>query len=173
MSDPFIGEIRAFPFTFAPRGWALCNGQLLPLSQNTALFALLGTTYGGDGRSTFGLPNLQGSVAMGAGQGPGTSLHHLGETGGAESVALLASEVPTHTHTVQVSSQEATSRTPSTGAALATPPEGSLYGAAGSAETMAPEALANTGGFAAHDNMQPYLVMHYCIALQGIFPGRS
>src|SRR5512146_999115 len=105
MSSPFVAEIRIFPFNFAPKGWALCDGQLLPLSQNTALFSLLGTTYGGDGKSTFALPNLQGSAPMHPGQGPGLSLHDLGETGGSETVSLLESEIPAHSHTQQVSSQ--------------------------------------------------------------------
>ncbi|QCX26990.1 phage tail protein [Nocardioides jishulii] len=172
MSDQFVGEIRSFPFNFPPTGWAFCNGQLLPISQNTALFALLGTTYGGDGRSTFALPNLQGSAAMAPGQGPGLSEHFLGETGGVESVTLLESEMPVHTHTVRVSPDEATSRTPSANAALATPPEGDLYGTGGSEVAMAPETLAPTGGSLPHNNMQPYLTMNYCIALQGVFPPR-
>src|ERR687883_1429233 len=100
MADPFVAEIRIFPFTFAPRGWAFCNGQLMSISQNTALFSLLGTTYGGDGRTTFGLPNLQGSAAMHPGQGPGLSLHDLGETGGSDTVSLLESEIPSHSHTL-------------------------------------------------------------------------
>ncbi|GGD17128.1 phage tail protein [Nocardioides daphniae] len=172
MADPFVGEIRSFPFNFAPTGWARCDGQLLPISQNTALFSLLGTSFGGDGRSTFALPDLQGAAAMGAGHGPGLSLHDLGETGGEESVTLLESEMPVHSHTVQVSNAEATSRTPVAGAALATPPEGDLYATSGGTEQMAPESLAPSGGSLPHNNMQPYLVMQYCIALQGVFPQR-
>lgn len=172
MSDQFVGEIRSFPFNFAPRGWALCNGQLLPISQNTALFSLLGTAFGGDGKSTFGLPNLQGAAAMGAGQGPGTSRRDPGETGGVESVTLLESEIPVHTHQVRASTDEGTTRTPVSGAALASPPEGDLYGTGGTAVEMAPETVAPAGGSLPHSNMQPYLTAQYCIALQGIFPQR-
>src|SRR3954467_6797318 len=107
MADPFVAEIRVFPFNFAPKGWAWCDGQLLPISQNTALFSLLGTTYGGDGKSTFALPDLQGSAAMHPGQGPGLSLHDLGETGGSETVTLLESEIPAHTHSMNASTQDA------------------------------------------------------------------
>src|SRR4051794_26882003 len=110
MADPFVAEIRIFGFNFAPKGWAFCNGQLLPISQNTALFSLLGTTYGGDGKSTFGLPDLQGSAPMHPGQGPGLSLHDLGEVGGSETVTLLESEIPAHSHVVRASAQDATTR---------------------------------------------------------------
>src|SRR4030088_3633020 len=106
MSAPFVAEIRIFPFNFAPPGWAFCDGQLLPLSQNTALFSLLGTTYGGDGKSTFALPNMQGNISMHPGQGPGLSLHDLGETGGSDTVTLLQSEIPAHTHTMRTHSQD-------------------------------------------------------------------
>src|ERR1700688_357880 len=112
MSNPFVAEIRIFPFNFAPTGWAFCNGQLLPLSQNTALFSLLGTTYGGDGKSNFALPNLQGSAPMHPGQGPGLSLHDLGETGGSDTVSLLESEIPSHSHSLIASQSDATDQTP-------------------------------------------------------------
>src|SRR4249920_263665 len=112
MADPFVAEIRIFPFNFAPKGWAFCNGQLLPISQNTALFSLLGTTYGGDGKSTFALPDLQGSASMHPGQGPGLSLHDLGETGGSDTVTLLESEIPAHIHGVSASQSDGTSQSP-------------------------------------------------------------
>src|ERR1700730_5371013 len=110
--DPFVAEIRIFPFNFAPKGWAWCNGQILPLSQNTALFSLLGTTYGGDGKSTFALPNMQGNVPMHPGQGPGLSLHDLGETGGSQTVTLLESEIPSHSHAMNASAQDGTDNHP-------------------------------------------------------------
>src|SRR5471032_1527421 len=111
--DPFVAEIRVFPFNFAPTGWALCDGQILPISQNTALFSLLGTTYGGDGKSNFALPNMQGNAPMHPGQGPGLSLHDLGETGGSQTVTLLESEIPAHSHNLSASSQNAKTRLPS------------------------------------------------------------
>ena len=127
MADPFVAEIRVFPFNFAPRGWAFCDGQLLPLSQNTALFSLLGTTYGGDGRSTFALPDLQGRAPMQPGQGPGLSLHDLGETGGTETVSLLTSELPSHGHSMTASGQPGDLRAPRPTRSLAAPGNGLLY----------------------------------------------
>src|ERR1700750_2235507 len=118
MADPFVAEIRIFPFNFAPKGWAWCNGQILPISQNTALFSLLGTTYGGDGKSTFALPNLEGSAPMHPGQGPGLSLHDLGENGGSETVSLLVSEIPVHSHTLMASTQPGEDPTPGPAEAL-------------------------------------------------------
>jgi microcystin-dependent protein len=170
--DPFVAEIRIFPFNFAPKGWAWCDGQLLPLSQNTALFSLLGTTYGGNGKSNFALPDLQGRAAMHPGQGPGLSLHDLGETGGSETVSLLESEIPSHSHTARASAQDATTRIvsgqqPATGIGVG------LY-ATGSADTnLSPNALAPAGGDQPHNNMQPYLTFYFNIALQGVFPPRS
>jgi microcystin-dependent protein len=173
VADPFVAEIRIFPFTFAPRGWAFCNGQLLPISQNTALFALLGTTYGGDGKSTFALPNLQGSAAMHPGQGPGLSLHDLGETGGSETVTLLESEIPAHGHSAMISGRLANENDPA-----------GLYWAgttvniytntspAPNVVAMAPEILAPAGGDQPHNNMMPYLTFNFCIAMQGVFPAR-
>ena len=180
MADPFVAEIRAFPFNFAPRGWAFCNGQLLPLSQNTALFSLLGTTYGGDGKSTFALPNLQGSAAMHPGQGPGLSLRDLGQTGGSESVTLLQSEMPAHTHGLRACDADATDDVP-TGLLPAKGQfdDGTTFGPIGaySANTpnanMSPQALTLAGSSLPHNNMQPYLTLNYCIALQGVFPPRS
>lgn len=171
--DPFVAEIRIFPFNFAPKGWAMCNGQLLPISQNTALFSLLGTTYGGDGRSTFALPNLQGSVPMHPGQGPGLSLHDLGETGGSESVTLLTSEMPAHNHGLMATPLPGDVNNP-TGNALARSAEGSVYSAAGpTPATLSPNTLAPTGGSQPHNNMQSYLTLLFCIAMQGVYPPRS
>lgn len=171
--DPFVAEIRIVPFNFAPKGWAFCDGQLLPLSQNTALFALLGTTYGGDGKSTFALPNLQGSAAMHPGQGPGLSLRDLGEMGGSESVTLLVSEIPAHTHQVRGIAVPSTTTTPSNQTALARSINGNAYAAATATfQTFAPEALPPAGGSLPHNNLQPYLTLNYILALQGVFPPR-
>jgi microcystin-dependent protein len=174
MADPFVAEIRIFPFNFAPKGWAWCNGQLLPLSQNTALFALLGTTYGGDGKSTFALPDLEGRAPMHPGQGPGLSLHDLGESGGTETVTLLQSEIPVHTHVLQAQNQPGNRTTPVgnsisrlVGATPYLPPAGAPLA------PMAPQALAPAGGDIPHNNMQPYLTCYFCIALQGVFPPRG
>jgi microcystin-dependent protein len=169
MADPFVAEIRIFPFNFAPKGWAWCNGQLLPISQNTALFALLGTTYGGDGKSTFALPDLMGRAPMHPGQGPGLSLHDLGEEGGSETVTLLESEMPVHIH--QTKGIAALGNQPSPlnntwGRSSANPYIDSQTG------QMSASALAPTGGDAPHNNMQPYLTLYFNIALQGVFPQR-
>jgi microcystin-dependent protein len=172
MADPFVAEIRIFPFNFAPKGWAWCDGQLLPLSQNTALFSLLGTTYGGNGKSNFALPDLQGRAPMHPGQGPGLSLHDLGETGGSETVTLLESEIPAHAHTLKVSLNPADSPNPA-GAYMAGPGNDNIYGAAANLVSMAPEALAPAGGDQPHNNMQPYLTFYFNIALQGVFPPRG
>ncbi len=174
--DPFIAEIRIFPFnSFAPKGWAFCNGQLMSISQNTALYALLGTFYGGDGKSTFGLPNLQGSAPMHAGQGQGLSAHDLAETGGSETVTLLESEIPAHTHSLRASGFPGDNTVPGPPVSLAGSIGGNLYVASGSSpalEPMAPQALAPAGGSLPHTNMQPYLTFAFCIALIGIFPPR-
>jgi microcystin-dependent protein len=174
MADPFVAEIRVFPFNFAPRGWAWCDGQLMPISQNTALFALLGTTYGGDGKSTFALPDLQGSAAMHPGQGPGLSLRDLGEIGGVESVGLLESEMPVHSHAVNVSIGSADLQAPSSLNVIAEA-DGSVFKAApaGAQQIMAPQTLSPAGGDLPHNNMQPYLTMYFNIALQGVFPPRG
>lgn len=173
MADPFVAEIRIFPFNFAPKGWAFCNGQLLPISQNTALFALLGTTYGGDGKSTFALPDLQGSAPMHPGQGPGLSLHDLGETGGSETVTLLASKMPAHSHALQANSDPASVQSPGPTRTLARSQNANAYATPGALVALAPETLAPTGGSLPHNNMQPYLTLHFCIALQGVFPPRG
>jgi microcystin-dependent protein len=178
MSNPFVAEIRIFPFNFAPKGWAFCHGQLLPLSQNTALFSLLGTTYGGDGKSNFALPNMQGNAPLQPGQGPGLSLRDLGETGGEQTVTLLVSEIPAHSHaatcltgtagdtgnailwakTKGASRQQA----PPNYASQASPPVVMNAGAIGIAGADLPP----------HNNMPPYLVLNFCIALQGVYPAR-
>ncbi|HEY2705904.1 MAG TPA: tail fiber protein [Candidatus Dormibacteraeota bacterium] len=176
MSEPFVAEIRIVPFTFAPTGWALCNGQLMPISQNTALFSLLGTTYGGDGRTTFGLPNLQGSAPMHPGQGPGLSDHALGQAGGEEHVTLLSSQMPAHSHALNAKGAAGGANSPSN----AVPAEAHtgrtpipLYSAtAGSGPSMNAQALAPAGGGQPHNNMPPYLVLNFIIALQGVFPAR-
>jgi microcystin-dependent protein len=172
MADPFVAEIRIFPFNFAPRGWAFCDGQLLPLSQNTALFSLLGTTYGGNGMSTFALPNLQGRAPMHPGQGPGLSLHDLGEEGGSQTVSLLESEIPSHSHALQGVVSLSAARTPAANA-LARSRGGNAYTTATGLVAMAPEAVAPAGGDQPHNNMQPYLCLYFCIALQGVFPPRT
>lgn len=174
MADPFVAEIRIFPFNFAPKGWAFCDGQIMPLSQNTALFSLLGTTYGGDGKSTFALPNLQGSAAMHPGQGPGLSLHDLGEIGGSETVTLLQSEIPSHSHAMFAQNTPTSQLADPTGATFDRPASGNLFTTnLSSPVNMAPEALAPAGGDQPHNNMQPYLTFNFCIALQGVFPPRS
>jgi len=173
MADNFLAEIRIFPFSFPPTGWAFCDGQLLPISQNTALFALLGTTYGGDGKSTFALPDLQGNAPMHPGQGPGLSLRFLGEMGGSETVSLLQSEMPAHSHALMAVSSAA-NRTAPAGNSLARASGATPYVAAGGATTvLADEALVPAGGDQPHNNMQPYLTLNFCIALQGIFPSRG
>jgi microcystin-dependent protein len=174
MADPFVAEIRIFPFNFAPTGWAFCNGQLLPISQNTALFSLLGTVYGGDGKSTFALPDLEGSAAMHPGQGQGLSLRDLGEIGGAETVTLLVSEMPFHTHSLLAAGSLANLNQPSPTRALARSSGGTIYQSDASQNVvqMAPQALSPAGGSLPHNNMQPYLTLSFCIALQGVFPQR-
>lgn len=173
MADPFVAEIRIFPFNFAPKGWAWCDGQLLPLSQNTALFSLLGTTYGGDGKSTFALPDLEGRAPMHPGQGPGLSLHDLGETGGSETVTLLESEMPFHSHTVGAQNNPLSALADPAGNTLTRPASGNLYTAVNQPVSMAPEAITPTGGDQPHNNLQPYLTFYFNIALQGVFPPRT
>ena len=170
--DQFLGEIRIVPYNFAPKGWADCNGQLLSLAQNTALFSLLGTYYGGDGRSTFGLPNLNGRVAVGAGQGPGLSIYNEGEQGGVSTVALTTSQIPVHTHSLVVDTANGTSADP-TGRFPARMANGvPQYAAAPNGQVTSTSALGVTGSGAPHNNMMPYLGMKFVIALQGIYPPR-
>jgi microcystin-dependent protein len=172
MADPFVAEIRIFGFNFAPKGWAFCDGQLMPLSQNTALFSLLGTTYGGNGKSNFALPDLQGRAAMQPGQGPGLSLHDLGETGGSETVSLLESEIPAHSHALVVSQAEGLERIP-TNQLFATGTGIGAYAAPAGLTQLNPNAVTPAGGDQPHNNMQPYLTLNFCIALQGVFPPRG
>ncbi len=177
MSEPFIGEIRMFAGNFAPRGWAFCNGQLLPIAQNSALFSILGTTYGGDGRTTFALPDLRGRAPMQWGDGPGLTPRPLGEKGGAENVTLIASQMPSHNHVLSASSQQGDQFSPEGNvpavllSATTGQPE-NLYHATPNT-TMASQALGVTGGSQPHNNMQPFLCVSFIIALVGIFPSHS
>ncbi len=167
MAEPFLAEIRIMSFAFAPRGWALCNGQVLPINQNQALFALLGTTYGGDGRVTFALPNLQARTPVHVGNG-----HALGEKAGETAHTLSLAELPGHTHVARAVSDKATTPSPN-GNMLATTKGLSAYGASASLTTLAPSSIANTGAGQPHTNVQPFLTLNFCIALQGIFPSRT
>jgi len=167
MAEPFLAEIRIMSFGFAPQGWAMCNGQLLPINQNQALFSLLGTTYGGNGQTTFGLPDLRGQTPIHFGQ------HVLGEKGGEQAHTLSISELSTHVHTLSGTSTAASQPVP-TGALLATSAATDpIYGSASSLVAMSASALANVGGSQAHQNMQPFLTLNFCIALIGIFPSRN
>jgi microcystin-dependent protein len=174
MSNPFLAEVRIFTGNFAPVGWALCNGQLMPISQNTALFSLLGTTYGGDGKSNFALPDLQGCAPMQAGQGPGLSLRDLGETAGEQTVTLLQTEMPSHSHGVQCVSAGGGTNSPQNafwaGGGRGAPP---MYTPAANLVAMNPFATSISGGNLPHNNMMPYLGLTFIIALQGVFPARS
>jgi microcystin-dependent protein len=174
MANPFVAEIRIVGFNFPPIGWAFCNGQIMPISQNTALFSLLGTTYGGDGRSTFGLPNLQGIAPMQQGQGPGLSLRTLGETGGEQTVTLLQSQIPAHNHFAMAAAPlgEASPNAHTWGSSVKGH-EVMLYAPPPANTTMNPNALAPAGNSLPHDNMPPYLTLNFIIALQGVYPPRS
>jgi microcystin-dependent protein len=173
VADPFVAEIRIFPFNFAPTGWAFCDGQLLPISQNTALFSLLGTTYGGDGKSTFALPDLMDRVPMHPGQGQGLSLHDLGEESGVEFVTLIQSEIPGHSHALQANVLSADLTAPSPARVMARSNGGEAYHAPTDLVQMHPQALAVAGGNQPHNNLMPYLTLNFCIALQGVFPPRG
>ena len=173
MADPFVAEIRIFPFNFAPRGWAWCNGQILPLSQNTALFSLLGTTYGGDGKSNFALPDLQGSAPLHPGQGPGLSEYFLGETGGTDTITLIESEMPAHSHTMGAATQDNADVQLITSTATFAPATGGTPYQDAANGTLAPQALAPSGGHLPHNNLMPYLTFYFNIALHGVFPPRS
>ncbi len=172
MSEPFIGEIRLFPYDFAPRGWAFCHGQLLSISQNTTLFALLGTTYGGDGRVTFALPDLRGRVAVSSGEGPGLSAYELGGVGGVESVTLTEAELPAHTHQVSVNGASGGSSKPGN-RYLGRASGATAYAATANGTTLNPDAVVPAGGSQPHENRPPHLTLNYCIALAGIFPSRD
>jgi microcystin-dependent protein len=174
VADPFVAEIRIFPFNFAPKGWAWCQGQLLPISQNTALFSLLGTTYGGNGKSNFALPDMQGSAPMHPGQGPGLSLHDLGEQSGTETVTLLTSEMPAHTHGMTAhtfNNADVTNVTAQSAYAPST--DGTLYQNTTDGTMLAFQAAPPAGGDFPHNNMQRYLTLYFNIALQGVFPPRG
>jgi microcystin-dependent protein len=176
MSNPFLAEIRIFAGNFAPTGWARCDGQIMPIGQNTALFSLLGTTYGGDGRTTFALPNLQGCAPLQAGQGPGLSLRDLGETGGEPAVTLRQSEMPAHAHGASGSSNPGNQTVAAGNVWAAGSQRGQVvYSDAGPASRspMSPSALAASGGNQPHNNLPPYLGLTFIIALQGVFPARS
>ena len=175
MADPFVAEIRIFPFKFAPKGWAMCNGQILPISQNTALFSLLGTTYGGDGKSTFALPNLENSAPLMPGQGQGLSLYDLGQVGGSETVTLLESEMAAHSHSLMASAVVGDTNSPSANTSLARSSNATAYQSVinQNVVAMAFQAVSPTGGSLPHNNLQPYLTLNFCIALQGVFPPRG
>ena len=172
MSDPFIGEVRMFAGNFAPLGWAFCSGQLLAISQNDALFALLGTTYGGDGVTTFALPDLRGRVPIHQGTGPGLSNHVIGELGGAETVTLASNQLPTHSHSQPASTDAATPAAGPTGAPASSATT-SFYGTATPAINMSPSAVGAAGSGQSHSNMAPFTALSYIIALFGIFPSRN
>jgi microcystin-dependent protein len=172
MSNPFLGEIRMVGFSFAPRGWAFCAGQLLPISQNDALYALVGTIYGGDGVNTFKLPDLRGRLPINQGQGPGLSSYVIGQASGAEGVTLLTTQIPIHSHSISTAS----------GGTRSSNPSGNLLGSgeadiythdATSGVVMSPSALAANGGTQPHENMQPFICVNFVIALEGIFPSRN
>jgi len=176
MSEPFTAEIRIFAGNFAPRGWAFCDGQLLPISQNTALFSLIGTTYGGDGRSTTALPNLQGRAPMHPGRGPGLTSRRLGQRGGVEMVTLSEAQMPNHTHTLRAANIPfGALQAPTNQRTYNRSSGGNLYQTNTSSNlvAMADQALPNAGGSQAHNNMQPYLTMNFIIALVGLYPSRS
>ncbi len=175
MSEPFIAEVRIFAGNFAPRGWAFCNGQLLPISQNTALFSLIGTTYGGDGRTTTALPNMKGRAPMHPGRGPGLTARRLGQRSGVETVTLTEAQMAQHTHTMH---GDGSSGGPLGGGANASYPVNNYLGASvkyqnGISSTQNMAALTDTGGSQAHNNLQPFLVMNFIIALVGLYPSRA
>jgi microcystin-dependent protein len=172
MSEPFLGQIMLTPYNFPPRGWAFCNGQILPIAQNTALFSLLGTTYGGNGQTTFALPDLRGRTPVGSGQGPGLSSYDLGQVGGTETGTLTVNQMPAHNHLVNVNTDNGdTGRIANT--FLANSSETPYTTSLASPGTMAPQMISNTGGNQPFALLQPYLTLNYCIALEGIFPSRD
>ena len=176
MANPYVAEIRIFPFNFAPKGWAFCDGQLLPISQNTALFSLLGTTYGGDGKSNFALPNLQGSAPLhvgGSQPGPGLSVYDLGEQSGSETVTLLASELVSHSHPITAAVNAALIKLPASTVSLARSKNANVYqDTPGNLTSLNQNTIGSTGGDQPHNNLMPYLMLNFCIAMQGVFPPR-
>lgn len=173
MAEPFIAEIRMFAGNFAPRGWAFCNGQLLPISQNTALFSLIGTTYGGDGRNTTALPNLQGRVPMHPGRGPGLTSRTLGEAGGEQNVTLTTNQMPSHSHDLSASSVKGNSVSPLSGVPATTENNVNIYSSSDTNIVNVENDGEQFGGGQGHNNMQPFLAINFIIALVGIFPSRS
>ena len=180
MSEPFIAEVRIFAGNFAPRGYAFCQGQLLPIAQNTALFSLIGNYYGGDGRTTMGLPDLRGRTPLGQGQGPGLTTRRIGDKSGATTVTLSEAELPAHAHTLQAVAAVGSTPTPGNNTLLAQAPSGGrggggaqVYGASQNLVAMAPASITATGGSQSHDNMQPYLAVNFIIALEGLYPSRN
>ena len=173
MSEPFIAEIKIFAGNFAPRSWAFCDGQLLPIAQNTALFSLIGTTYGGDGRTTTALPNLQGKAPMHPGRGPGLTSRRLGENGGVESVTISEAQMPSHTHTMGGVPAPGNQDDASSTELLSRAVGANLFGPSANLTALANEILPSAGGSQAHNNMQPYLTINFIIALQGTYPTRS
>ena len=173
MSEPFVAEIRIFAGNFAPRGWAFCNGQLLPISQNTALFSLIGTTYGGDGRSTTALPNMQGRLPMHPGRGPGLTSRRLGQQGGVEEVTLSEAQMPSHSHSMRATQENAEQGSFTNGAKLARTRGANLYQTSTTSNLVNMAPLPNSGGSLSHNNLQPFLAMNFIIALVGLYPSRS
>lgn len=174
MSEPFIGQIMAVGFNFAPRGWAMCDGQLLPISQNDALYALIGTTYGGDGVTTFALPDLRSRIAIHQGQGPGLTNRPIGQASGTETVTLTSNQMPSHTHPVSATAVNADKPTPANNIWATEPTTGTFfYGAGPTDSTMSPQTISTAGGNQPHDNLMPYLTMTYVISLFGIFPSQG
>lgn len=176
MSEPFVAEIRIFAGDFAPRGWAFCDGQLLPVAQNTALFSLIGTTYGGDGSTTTALPNMQGRSPMHPGRGPGLTAKRLGQRGGVEAVTLSEAQIPSHSHTLVGSIEETEfdgTSNPENSVTGKVESGKDMYSAASNLQPLAPETIKAAGGSQLHNNMQPYLTMNFIIALQGLYPSRS
>lgn len=172
MSEPFVAEVKIYACNFAPRGWAFCNGQLLPIAQNTALFSLVGTTYGGDGRTTLGLPNLQGRAAMHPGNGPGLTSRRLGEVGGRTAETLSTGQMPQHNHLLNGNSEPATTGDPA-GAQLADTAPLKNYGPSRDNEILVSQAVTNAGGGQPHNNLQPFQSLNFVIALLGVYPSRS
>jgi microcystin-dependent protein len=172
MSEPFIAEVRIFAGNFAPRGWAFCDGQLLPIAQNTALFSIIGTIYGGDGRTTTALPNMRGRAPMHPGRGPGLTSRQIGQSGGSETVTLNEAQIPAHTHTLRSGASRSGVGSPS-GNAFNRSVGANAYGPANNLVNMGAQMVANTGGGQAHNNMQPYLSINFIIALVGLYPTRS